>query len=302
MHRAGLSFRGQVPWFVDLSLASGQTVQIGLEFLKDFNKGKCSRQPPSLKYQEKDAVLRKYKEQRKVEKKQRAKHQKAEQKQMAASAPTVASVEKPKPKPTGREKEEKDRLDAQRRWLEQKRVEVEQEQQKQKEEQERNQRLRQQRLQEQQAQPVMDYSRVVNTLRSEAEAPRPEEPFWGNANFPPGSQAVVQQQHQPAAAAARADRFEQVGGADPASEAPGKKKKQKQKKHGKPRKVDLDFVLDGPGLRPGMMTAGSFGGLEVEKVDESSGTATSGSPTGLSVKQLSDPKKDKVSATYFCFK
>lgn len=57
-------------------------MRIGLEFLKDFKTAKCGRQPPSLKYQEKNAALRSYKEQRKVEKKQRAKQQKEDEKKI----------------------------------------------------------------------------------------------------------------------------------------------------------------------------------------------------------------------------
>ena len=65
------------PWVVDLTLSSGQVVVLGLDWLKDFKTTKGRPGPDkTLKYGEKDQVLRKYKEARKAEKKNRLKQQK----------------------------------------------------------------------------------------------------------------------------------------------------------------------------------------------------------------------------------
>ena len=76
------------PWVVDLTLSSSQEkVPLGLDFLKDFKTVKCGRSDKVLKYGEKDQVLRKYKEVRKIEKKARL--MKLKQKQQAQKAPAA---------------------------------------------------------------------------------------------------------------------------------------------------------------------------------------------------------------------
>ena len=81
------------PWVVDLTLGSGQVVEIGLDFLKDFKTAKCAREEPVLKYGEKDQALRKYKEARKLEKKNRRKQEKQAAKEAPSSAEAAAAAE-----------------------------------------------------------------------------------------------------------------------------------------------------------------------------------------------------------------
>ena len=68
------------PWVVDLTLASGQVLTIGLDFLKSARLDDLKAGNLDLKYAEKDRALHKYKEQRKLEKKQRAKEAKEQSK------------------------------------------------------------------------------------------------------------------------------------------------------------------------------------------------------------------------------
>ena len=91
------------PWSVMVSGASGVPQEFSLAFLKDFKKPKCPRKPAALKASEKELVVEKYKEARKTEKKERAKEAKERAKLAAATGqPAPAPAPAPKAKPAAK--------------------------------------------------------------------------------------------------------------------------------------------------------------------------------------------------------
>ena len=252
-------------------------MRVGLGFLKDFRNVKCGRQPPLLKGNEKEGVLRKYREQRKLEKKQRGKQQKE---QPSAGG---AVEEEPVP-PTGD-------ISAEHR----------------RQQQQRDEGPRTFSLQELHQivpdasvsqPPTTAYANLAERLRNEAPTSNGGWPaVQGSGMAQPQPQLQPQPQPQlqnpfPALGAEEQMFWSEVSGQGDAGQSDKGKRPKQKKRSPSPT-----------GLRTGgggvvAVSAGGFAALGggADDDDDDDGASTSSGGIGLSVKQLSEPQRDKGNA------